>query len=67
MACHVKEGAPRVTHGGKEARVLATHKPTGRVDQRSVVFHTQCRDGCHKPLKAEGKRIHTCKTCHARP
>ena len=64
VACHVKEGGDKVSHAGKDARFLATHKGSGRVDQRTVVFHGSCREGCHKPLKAEGKRIHTCKTCH---
>lgn len=64
MSCHVAEGSPQVEHGGKKARFLAKHTAGGRVDQRTVLFHASCRDGCHKALKDEGKRIHTCKTCH---
>jgi len=64
VACHVPEGKPQVEHGGKPGRFLAKHKSSGRVDQKTVVFHTSCREACHKPLKKEGKRIHTCKTCH---
>ena len=31
---------------------------------KSVIFHTTCKDGCHKEMKAEGKKITSCKVCH---
>jgi hypothetical protein len=61
-SCHVKEGAAQKEHGGKKAPFVATTKD-GKVDQKSIVFHKTCID-CHKSMKAAGKSIHSCKTCH---
>lgn len=59
--CHVLDTPKDV--GGKKAPVLATMKD-GKADLKSIVFHPQCKDGCHKEMKAEGKNITACNTCH---
>jgi Zn finger protein HypA/HybF involved in hydrogenase expression len=61
--CHVPLGAPEKEVGGKKARSLATLKPDGAIDIRSVLFHDQCR-GCHLKIKTETLNLATCKVCH---
>lgn len=60
-SCHVLD-TPK-TVGGKPAPVLATMKG-GKAELKSVLFHTSCKDGCHKEMKAAGKNITGCNTCH---
>lgn len=59
--CHVLN-TPK-TVDGKPAPVLANMKD-GKAELKSVLFHTQCKDGCHKEMKAAGKNITGCNTCH---
>jgi hypothetical protein len=61
--CHVKPGEAAKKIDGKEAPVIATMKGD-KADTKSVIFHKTCKDGCHKEMKAEGKKITACKTCH---
>ena len=61
QTCHVLD-TPK-TVDGKTAPVLATMKE-GKADLKSVIFHERCKDGCHKEMKAEGKNITGCNTCH---
>ncbi len=61
--CHVRLGDPEKEYGGKKARTLATLKPDGAIDIRSVLFHDQCR-GCHLKIKTETLNLATCKVCH---
>ncbi len=61
-ACHVKEGEAQKEHEGKKASFLATKKGD-KYNRKSVIFHDQCVK-CHKAMKAEGKKIGKCKTCH---
>jgi hypothetical protein len=63
--CHVKEGEKQKTIDGKTAPFLAVMK-AGKPEINSVIFHQKCKDGCHKQMKAEGKNITGCKTCHAK-
>ncbi|GMV44566.1 MAG: hypothetical protein AMXMBFR64_62820 [Myxococcales bacterium] len=58
--CHVKAGERQVDYGGTLVIPVAVEK-AGAVDQRSVIFHTQCI-ACHKQV--EGKKLTACKTCH---
>ena len=62
--CHVKMGEAPKTIGGKTAIALAAEKSPGKIDNKKVLFHINCKDGCHKEMKAEGKKITACKTCH---
>lgn len=59
--CHVKEGAPK-TIDGKVAPAVATIT-AGKAEMKSVIFHKTCLD-CHKAMKAAGKNIAVCGTCH---
>lgn len=65
--CHVAEGEAQVEVDGKKARFVAVKDPAdGSWDTGSVIFHATCKDGCHKDVrKAEGKKITSCKVCHA--
>ncbi len=60
-SCHVLN-TPK-TVDGKPAPVLANVKD-GKAELKSVIFHTQCKDGCHKEMKGSGKNITGCNTCH---
>lgn len=60
-SCHVVD-TPK-TVDGKQAPVLATMKGP-KADLKSVLLHKTCKDGCHKDMKAEGKSITSCTTCH---
>jgi hypothetical protein len=62
--CHVKVGEAEKEIGGKKAPALAKEKSPGKIDQKSVIFHINCKDGCHKEMKAEGKKITSCTVCH---
>lgn len=67
--CHVKVGEAEKTIDGKKAPPLAVAKSDGKIEQKSVIFHKTCLDGCHKEMKDEvkkkdGKNITACKTCH---
>ncbi|MBI5507901.1 MAG: cytochrome c3 family protein [Deltaproteobacteria bacterium] len=64
-ACHVKEGTPQITVNGRTAPFLFRSK-AGRADVTTIIYHKRCRDSCHLSMKAEGKIITTCKTCHNR-
>lgn len=64
--CHVKMGTAEKEIDGKKAMALATEKSAGKIDQKSIIFHQNCTEGCHKAMKAEGKKITACKTCHAK-
>lgn len=61
--CHAKPGEAEKTIDGKKALALATVKD-GKAEMKSVLYHKTCIDGCHKEMKAEGKNITGCKTCH---
>jgi len=63
--CHVKDGEAQKTIDGKPVALLATMK-AGKPEINSIIFHKKCKDGCHKDLKAEGKAITGCKTCHTK-
>jgi hypothetical protein len=60
--CHVKVGETPKKIDGKDAAALADEK----FSTKSIIFHTKCKDGCHKDMKDEGKKITACKTCHAK-
>ncbi len=62
--CHAKVGEAAKTIDGKAAPVLGVDKGGGVIDQKSILMHKNCVDGCHKEMKAEGKKITACKTCH---
>ena len=64
-SCHAAPGEAQKEHGGKKAANLATMKGD-KADTKSVVFHTTCKDGCHKAVgkSAAGKKLTSCKTCH---
>ena len=62
--CHAKAGEAAKKIDGKDAPVLATMKSADKADTKSVLFHKTCKDGCHKEMKAEGKKITSCKICH---
>lgn len=61
--CHMKVGETPKKIDDKEAPLLAAMK-SDTVDPKSVIFHKTCKDGCHKEMKAEGKKITSCKVCH---
>jgi len=61
--CHVKPGEAEKEIGGKKAPAIAVMKGD-KADMKSVIYHKECADGCHKDMKAEGKNITVCKTCH---
>ena len=61
--CHVPMGQPEKEYAGKPARSLASLKPDGAIDLRTVLFHDQCR-GCHLKIPAETLNLATCKVCH---
>jgi hypothetical protein len=63
--CHSPLGQPEREYGGKAARTLATLKPDGAIDLRTVLFHDQCR-GCHLKIPAGALNLATCKVCHPR-
>ena len=63
--CHALLGQPEREVGGKRARTLASLKPDGAIDIRSVLFHDQCR-GCHLRVPAGVLNLATCKVCHPR-
>ncbi len=63
--CHAPLGQPEREYGGKKARTLASLKPDGAIDIRSVLFHDQCR-GCHLKVPAGVLNLATCKVCHPR-
>lgn len=56
-SCHVKPGEQKKKDGDDEAPELWTGSGMKNL------FHTTCRD-CHKKMKAEGKNISACSTCH---
>lgn len=56
--CHVKPGEAQK---GKAPFLYAAEGD--KIDQKSVIYHGRCLD-CHKAMKAEGKDIAGCKTCH---
>jgi len=61
--CHVLTGEPKVIDG-KKAPILAKKNDKGDdFVPTSVLFHKNCTD-CHKKMKAEGKKIDGCTTCH---
>ncbi len=64
--CHVAEGQPQKTHGGKKARLLAKKKGEG-IDRKTVIFHKRCVE-CHKAVAKANpemkKKIGKCKNCH---
>lgn len=65
VACHVPVG-PRVEEvegAAKVARPMATLKPNGAVDLRSVLMHAFCRD-CHRRSRDGSKMLEGCKFCH---
>jgi hypothetical protein len=62
-SCHVNEGQAQKEHGGKKARFVGT-KNGDKFDKKSLIFHANCLDGCHKGVKE--KKISSCKTCHAK-
>lgn len=61
--CHAPLGQPEKEYGGKKARTLASLKPDGAIDVRTVLFHDQCR-GCHLKVPAGVLNLATCKVCH---
>ena len=63
--CHVKVGEAEKDVGGKKAPALAAMKGD-KVNTKSVIFHTRCKDACHKEIgkTAEGVKLTSCKTCH---
>ena len=63
--CHAPLGQPEREYGGKKARTLASLKPDGAIDVRTVLFHDQCR-GCHLKVPAGVLNLATCKVCHPR-
>ena len=62
--CHVKVGEAEKEIDGKKAQALGKEKKPGKIDNKSVIYHVNCKDGCHKEMKAEGKKITSCKVCH---
>ncbi len=62
--CHAPLGAAEKMIDGKAAPVMAVEKKPGKIDQKSILYHMNCVDGCHKAVKkAEGKKITACKVC----
>ncbi len=61
--CHVKPDQAQKTVDGKPAPFLYTLKD-GKAEMKSILYHQQCKDGCHKQVKVEGKNLTACKTCH---
>ncbi len=61
--CHVVD-TPK-TVDGKVAPVLAKLN-AGKAELKSVLFHTTCKDSCHKEVKtaSDGKNLTSCTTCH---
>jgi hypothetical protein len=64
-ACHAGLGSPERVIDGKRARVLATLKPDGAIDHRSILFHDSCR-GCHLKTRRGDFHLGGCRVCHSR-
>ncbi len=60
-SCHAKDGVAK-TVDGKQVPPVGTLKD-GKAEMKSVIFHKTCLD-CHKAMKAAGKNIAGCTTCH---
>ncbi len=63
-ACHVPEGQAQKELEGKKAPVLAL-KVAGKDEYKmpTILLHKTCQ-ACHQKMKAEGKNIGACTTCH---
>jgi len=64
--CHVTEGQPQKEHDGEKAPFVAVKKGD-KVDVKSIIYHQNCLDGCHKKLaKADDKfkELGKCTNCH---
>lgn len=62
-ACHVAEGKAQVEFKGKKAPFIGVKKGA-KFDKKSLIFHKNCLDGCHKKVK--DKNIKKCKNCHVK-
>lgn len=57
-SCHAKTK-------GADGTPPVTELKNGKAVSKSVIYHKNCKDGCHKAVKKEtGKKITSCKTCH---
>src|SRR5512139_3377030 len=63
--CHARHGDPPKTIGGKVAPALASLRPDGAIEYRSILFHEWCW-ACHHQTMKEGHRNDRCKLCHER-
>ena len=64
--CHVAEGQPQKEHDGEKAPFLGTKKGS-KVDMKSIIYHKNCLDGCHKKMAkadAKFKELGKCTNCH---
>ena len=51
---------------GSEPKDKAPAMADAKFGTKSVIFHATCKDGCHKEMKAEGKKLTSCKVCHTK-
>ena len=63
--CHLRIGEEGRVVGGKAARPVASLKPDGAIDHKSILFHDYCR-GCHRAQSGGERMLAACKVCHAR-
>lgn len=63
--CHVRHGEPPKTIDGKLAPPLATLRPDGAIEYRSILFHEWCW-ACHHRTMKNDHRNDRCKLCHER-
>jgi hypothetical protein len=63
--CHARYGDPPKTIGGKVAPALASLRPDGAIEYKSILFHEWCW-ACHHRTMRDGHRNDRCKRCHER-
>jgi len=63
--CHAKYGEPAKTIAGEVAPVLASLRPDGAIEYRSILFHEWCW-ACHRKTMRDGHQNDRCKLCHER-
>jgi hypothetical protein len=61
--CHLVTGEPKDVDGKKAPLMGKKNDKGDDFIPTSVIFHKVCGD-CHKKMKAEGKKIDGCNTCH---
>ena len=62
-SCHLVDNPKTVE--GKVVLVLAKVN-NGKAELKTVLFHTTCKDSCHKEVKtaSDGVNLTSCNTCH---